>query len=161
MMEDPPDGENMDSGEVLYEMGEGGDKDRDQWMKVEAAVDTAAVDHVMRDTTVAQVKKKPSGGSTAGKFWWSASNHKIYNEGEKIIGFHTNCGKRRKIQFQIAKVGRTLISADKLAETGHTLVVEKGNPRIICPNKEVIKLRRQNKVFIMDLWIKRSPLVGQ
>ena len=26
-------------------------------MRIEAAVDTAAVDHVMRDTTVAQVKK--------------------------------------------------------------------------------------------------------
>ena len=63
--------------------------------------------------------------------------------------------------FQVAKVGRTLISVDKLSETGHTMILNKDNPRIECPNGEVIELRRQNKVFILDLWVRRSPLVGR
>ena len=130
-------------------------------MKIEAAVDSAAVDHVMKDTTVPQIKKRPSAGSKNGKHWWSASNHKIYNEEEQMVCFETACEKKRRILFQIAKVGRTLVSVDKLSETGHTVILNKKNPRIECPNGEVIQIKRQNKVFIMDLWVRRSPLAGR
>ena len=149
------------SGEVLYEFGDGEGRDMSQWMKIEAAVDSAAVDHVIKDDTVPQVRKRPSKGSKEGKHWWSASNHKIYNEGEKLIAFQTSCDKKRKIMFQVAKVGRTLVSVDKLSETDHNVVLNKNDPRIECPNGEVIKLRRQNKVFILDLWIRKAPFTGR
>ena len=149
------------SGEVLYEFGDGEGRDMSQWMKIEAAVDSAAVDHVIKDDTVPQVRKRPSKGSKEGKHWWSASNHKIYNEGEKLIAFQTSCDKKRKIMFQVAKVGRTLVSVDKLSETDHNVVLNKNDPRIECPNGEVIKLRRQNKVYILDLWIRKAPFTGR
>ena len=44
----------------------------------------------------------------------------------------TQCMKKRKIMFQIAKVGRTLVSVDKLSETGHTVILNKDSPRIVC-----------------------------
>jgi hypothetical protein len=161
LTDEPPEKDNWDSGEVLYEFGEGGEEGEDEWMKVEAAVDSAAVAHVMKNGTVPQIKKKPSQGSESGKFWWSASNQKIFNEGEKTISFQTGCKKKRRMVFQIANVGRTLISVDRLSESGHTVILNKENPRIKCPNGDIIKLRKRNKMFIMDIWIKRSPLEGQ
>ena len=161
LTDEPAENENYDSGEVLYEFGDDAGRDKEQWMKVEAAVDSAAVAHVMRNSTVPQCKKKESAGSKEGKFWWSASNHKILNEGEKKISFQTACQKKRGLVFQVANVGRTLISVDRLSETGHTMILNKENPRIICPNGEIIKLRKNNKMFILDMWIKRTPLAGQ
>ena len=54
-----------------------------------------------------------------------------------------------------------LISVGRLSESGHTVILNKENPRIKCPNGEIIKLRKRNKMFVMDLWIKRAPLAGQ
>ena len=117
-------------------------------------MDSAAVDNVMRDETIPHIKKGESEGSKTHKKWWSASGHEIRNEGEKIIPFQTGCKKRRRLKFQIAKVGKTLISVDKLNETGHTVILNSTDPRIVCPNGEEIKLKRKNKVFILDLWVK-------
>ena len=68
-MDESPEDENFDSGEVLYEFGEGEESAKDQWIKVEAAVDKAAVDHVMRDSALAQIKKSKSKGSNNCNFW--------------------------------------------------------------------------------------------
>ena len=138
--------------EVLFSFGDKGNEG--EWVKIEAAVDSAAVDNVMRDETIPHIKKGESEGSKTHKKWWSASGHEIRNEGEKIIPFQTGCKKRRRLKFQIAKVGKTLISVDKLNETGHTVILNSTDPRIVCPNGEEIKLKRKNKVFILDLWVK-------
>ena len=96
------------------------------------------IHHAINDTMIPQVKKKASSGSKAGKHWWSASNHKIFYACEKLASFETGCAKKRKIIFQIAKVGRTLVSVDKLSESGHTVILNKDQPRIVCQNLEII-----------------------
>ena len=115
----------------------------------------------MKGNVIPGIKMVESEGSKKGQNWWSASNHPIKNEGQKLIPFKTTCGKKRRIMFQIANVSKSLISVDALNETGHDVVLNKKNPRIICPNGEEIKLRRKNKVFVLDMFVRVSPFAGR
>ena len=53
-------------------------------------------------------------------------------------------------------MNKALITVDRLAETGHEVILSKKNPRIICPDGEVINLRRQQGIFVLDLFVKKS-----
>ena len=148
--------------EVIFAFSDKGDKDGDsEWVKIEAYVDSAAVANVMKGNVIPGIKMVESEGSKKGQNWWSASNHPIKNEGQKLIPFKTTCGKKRRIMFQIANVSKSLVSVDALNETGHDVVLNKKNPRIICPNGEEIKLRRKNKVFVLDMFVRVSPFAGR
>ena len=134
------------------------DKGKDsEWVKVEAYVDSAAVATVMKADTIPGIEVVESEGSKKGHIWWSASNHPIKNEGQKVIPFRTSCGKKRRITFQIAKVSKPLVSVNALNDTGHDVILSKKNPRIVCPNGEEIKLRAKNKVFILDMFVRVVP----
>ena len=150
-MEAEPREENED---VIFAMAER--EDIGELQRVEGIVDSAAVDHVMPEDKVAHVRTRPSAGSKRGQKWVSASRHDIHNEGEKVISFRTDCEKRRRMTFQIAKVGKTLISVERLNESGHEVILSRGSPRILCPNGDSIRLRRKNRVFIMDMWVRKS-----
>ena len=82
-------------------------------------------------------------------------------QGQKTVPFETTCGKKRRIVFQIADVGKSLVSVDALNETGHEVILSRTNPRILCPNGETIALRRKGKVFILDMWIKDPTFSGR
>ena len=141
--------------EVIFSFGDKGSEE--EWVKNEAYVDSAAVANVMKADAIPGIEMVESEGSKKGHVWWSASSHPIKNEGQKLIPFKTSCGKKRRITFQIAKVSKPLISVDALNATGHDVILNRKNPRIVCPNGEEIILRRKNKVFILDMLVKMAP----
>ena len=148
----PPEGVQP-SGE-LYSFT--GGKETQEYVKVEAGIDSAAVDCVIPEDIATHVPKRESDGSKRGQHWIAANGGKIYNLGQRIVPFSTDEGLRKKIRFQVAKVNKTLISVDRLAETGHEVILSKKGPRIICPDGEIIPLKRKKGIFVLNMWIKRA-----
>ena len=56
--------------------------------------------------------------------------------------------------FEVGPVSRTLISVDRLQETGHDVILTKSKPRIVnLRTGEVMPLRKDGGMFILDMWI--------
>ena len=125
-----------------------------KWEKIEAAVDSAAVDNVIPTKYLPHITRKPSARSISGRHYVAANAVEIKNHGERIIKFETNEGFNKSIMFQDADVSRCLISADKLNQAGCEVILNKINPRIVTAKKETIKLKRKNGVFIMTMWVR-------
>ena len=54
--------------------------------------------------------------------------------------------------FTVGPVSRTLISVDRLQETGHDVVLTKNKPRIVnLRTGEVIPLKKDEGMFILDM----------
>ena len=56
-----------------------------------------------------------------------------------------------EVMFQIADVTKPLLSAQKVTEAGNEIRIDKESAAIISPKKSLIKLRRQNGVFVFDI----------
>ena len=55
--------------------------------------------------------------------------------------------------FKVGAVSCTLISVDRLQETGHDVILTKNHPRIInVTTGEVMPLRKNRGMFILDMW---------
>ena len=103
--------------EVICEMGDQkGNAGR--WERIDAAVDSAAVDCVIPVEKLPHIKTSPSPRSKAGKHYVAANDAEIKNIGQRRIGFKTDDNKKKSVMFQTAEVGRTLISVAKLNEVG-------------------------------------------
>lgn len=140
---------------VICEVGNPEKKgEASMWEKIEAAVDSAAVDCVMPWQILPHIRTVPSDRSRTGRHYVAANNQEIKNRGQRKIRFTTEEGQTKTIGFQSAEVSRTLISVDKLNEAGCEVVLNKRNPRIITTKGEVIKLRRKGGVFVLNMWIK-------
>ena len=57
--------------------------------------------------------------------------------------------------WEVADVRKPLISASRLLERGHKLVLDE-KPRIQCKNGETIPLERTGSLFAVRLWIPKS-----
>ena len=89
----------------------------------------------------------------------SATKHRVPNLGERIVSVQTSEGRDKKIKFQVADVGKILLSVDKLIEAGNEVRLSKENPCI--QNKksgEITKLTRKRGQFILELWVKTDQV---
>ena len=124
-----------------------------RWRKIEAAVDSAAVDPVMPHKWLPHISSRPSARSKEGRHYVAANDEVIRNLGERPIPFTTQEGLKTGIIFQDAEVGRCLVSVDKLNEAGSEVILNKRNPRIVTKRGDVIPLKRKKGVFILTMWI--------
>ena len=135
---------------------------RKGWMKIEVAVDSAAVDSVISEATIPGVRVRPSKRSKEGRHYVAANNQTVENEGEIVEQFTMQDGNKKWvhkfINFQIAKVGRPLLSVDKLIQAGNQVNLRKWNPYILTKDGQTIPLTRKNGVFIVTLWVKPPEL---
>ena len=123
------------------------------WQNVTCTVDSGAVDHVFPEGSFPQAALQPSALSKAGRSYVSATSESIPNLGEKRVSIKTNEGQRKAIRVQIAKVRKPLVSAARLNEQGNDVILSSSNPRIINNRtKEITKLRKQGRGFLLDLW---------
>ena len=59
-------------------------------------------------------------------------------------------------------MSKTLISADRLLEAGYAVILNRRNPRIVHETtKEVIKLERRNRMFLMKMWVRVKVKKGE
>ena len=62
-------------------------------------------------------------------------------------------GQKKRIRWTVANVRKPPISAGKLAESGHEVIIGR-SPRIVHPrSSKVTKLRKEGDVYTLDLWI--------
>ena len=136
----------------------------DKWHKIEAPVDTAAVDSVMPRTWFPQVRLQESPKSVAGTGYTVADGRTIPNFGQKRIAFSDKAGGKSGITFQVTDVRRALVSARRLREKGNNVILDE-KPRII--NKatgKVIPLTVKDGMFLLDIWVRESetgPVFGR
>ena len=105
-------------------------KSRRGWTRYEAAIDSKAADNVSPPGAFDHVELKPSRLSMAGKGYVSATKHRTANLGERGVRFETNEGVDKNIRFQVADIGKVLVSANKLNEAGYEVQLSKKNPHI-------------------------------
>lgn len=82
------------------------------------------------------------------------NDKEIKNFGESAVEFTTDESYVKWINFQRAEVGRILIAADKISETGGTVILNKRNPRIITKQGQTIRLKRERGMYFLDMWIR-------
>jgi hypothetical protein len=125
-----------------------------KWVKEEAAVDSGAVDCVANRERFPHLTVKDTPESLRGDCWICAGGKQLRKEGEIELEWETNEGQAQKVKIKIGKVSRTLISADKLLEKGHEVILSKRNPRIVTSSGKSIALKRKFGMFILDMWHK-------
>jgi hypothetical protein len=125
-----------------------------QWVKEEAAVDSGAVDCVANRDRFPHLEVFDTPESIRGEHWTSAGGNHIKKEGEVRVNWFTDDGQEQTTNIKVGKVGRTLISADKLLEKGNEVILSKNRPRIITKAGKVIMLKRRNGMFILEMWHK-------
>ena len=92
----------------------------DQWMKIEAVMDSGAAESVAPADIAPWVPISESVGSKRGQTYMSACGEKLPNLGEKQMKVWTNEGKPAMATFQCADVTRPLCSVSKICDQGKT-----------------------------------------
>ena len=83
-------------------------------------------------------------------------------EGKVTVNGRTDLGTMKRGVFSVGPVSRTLISMDRLQETGHDVIFTKNEPRIVnLRTGDVMPLRKDRGMFILDMWIWVSILNGR
>ena len=130
------------------------DNENGRWIKEEAVVDSGAVECVTSRNRVPHLKVEETPESRRGETWTCAGGKEIKKEGKVTIHWTTESGVSKKGVFKVGAVSRTLISVDRLQETGHDVILTKNRPRIInMKTGEVMPLRKNRGMFILDMWI--------
>ena len=130
-------------------MAEGGG----EWTKIQATVDSGSAEHALPSKAYKGIEAKR--GERFGKKYVAANGGTIKNEGEKILPCVTDVGLPINIKFQMAAVVKPLISAKKLAQQGHVVILEEAMPRIISPEGFCTPIKVQGGVYVIDLWVRR------
>ena len=125
-----------------------------KWVKDEAAVDSGAIDCAANSARYPHLKVKQTPESQRGDCWTCAGGTEIRKEGEVELAWMTSEGDDHTVKIKTGAVGRTLISADRLLEKGHEVILSKKSPRIITSSGKAIALRRKQGMFILDMWYK-------
>ena len=124
------------------------------WKCVEAAVDTACVDHVVNPKEFPGLQLIETVESKRGDSWTAAGGSKIPKLGEMKIAWQIATGAKHGLRAKAGGVSKTLISGDRLLEAGYAVILNKRNPSLVHETtKEVIRLERRNRMFLM-MWVR-------
>jgi hypothetical protein len=105
-------------------------RSKDEYMTVEAAVDSAAGETVGPKGVFKMFKLRPSAGSISGRQYVSATKHRTPNLGERQVKFETDEGELTNMVIQEADIGKILISVDQLVENGNEVNLTRKSPHI-------------------------------
>ena len=126
-----------------------------RWIKVESVVDSGSAAPVAPPTMAPHVQIEESEGSKRGQKWTSASKHKLKNLGQQRIHAATESGNPTDVLFQIAEVGKPLVSVSAVCERGNRVIFGKGGG--VVKNVRTAEFYRKNGVYIMSLWLMDEP----
>ena len=132
------------------------------WVEIEAAVDSACVDNVVNPKNFPGIDLIETEESKRGDSWTAAGGSPIKKLGEMKIPWQTETGGKHGLRAKAGSVSKTLISADRLLEAGYAVILNRRNPRIVHETtKEVIKLERRNRMFLMKMWVRVKVKKGE
>ena len=125
-----------------------------RYMKVEGTLDSGCVDHVFPQNMLEEIAMKPSEMSKARGSYITATSQPVPNLGQKTLNCKLNEGYERRMIVQVANIGKPLISASRLNDTGHSVHLHPNAPKVTnLKTGEETKLRRVGKTFLMDIWV--------
>ena len=123
------------------------------WKKIEAAVDSGAVDHVIDPDDVPGINVVETDASKAGKAWTGPSGEEIPKLGAIKLPWTNGDGTNRILNFQAGRVGRPLISASRLEDSGiDTRISKRGSYLLNMSSGERFPLRRVGGLYVLTMW---------
>ena len=118
-------------------------------------VDSGAVDTVLPKSVCTEYHLEATSQSQSGVGFTGANGSHIKHYGQRRFRVKTSAGSNMDITWEVADVRKPLISASRLLERGHKLVLDE-MPRIQCKNGDTIPLERTGSLFAVRLWIPKS-----
>ena len=117
-----------------------------------AFVDSGAVDNVLPKSVCAEYPLEATSKSQSGVRFKGANGSHIKHYGQRRFRVKTSAGSNMNTTWEVADVRKPLISASRLLERGHMLVLDE-KPRIQCKNGDTVPLERTGGLFAVRLWI--------
>ena len=134
--------------------------DSEQWgeyVKVEVAIDSGAAECVCGLDHFPGASVKEGKALTAGVQYVCADGGRIPNLGEQNVQSMTTEGIKFDVVFQVTQVDRPLLSVSKLTKAGHTVKFEGSGGYIVNgATGGLTWFRKQNDIYILDLWVRKS-----
>ena len=135
------------------------------WVQVPCAVDSGACANV----TPAGIFSLEKSLLKLDPKFFGADGSPIENLGSMVTAGTSEEGIEMKIDFDIAKVTRPLLSVHKMTSNGHKVIFDDAGGYIqVKGSNSRIKLRPEGRLFMLDLWVKvpqeiadSSPFVRQ
>ena len=93
--------------------------------------------------------------SQSGVGFKGANGSHIKHCGQRRFRVRTCAGSSMNTTWEVADVRKPLISASRLLERGHKLVLDE-KPRTQCKNGDIIPLERTGSLFAVRLWIPKG-----
>jgi hypothetical protein len=133
------------------------DNDQFKEVKIEIALDSGAVDHVMNRCDIPGYDVHPSKGSMRGLHFVAANGDTIDNEGEATLNLLPDDTKvPLQSTFQIAAVSRPLYSASKVADMGCTINIDKASAVVSKNGRPIAKFVRKRGLYLCQMTL-RAP----
>ena len=135
------------------------------WVQVPCAVDSGACANVtpagIFSLEKSLIKLEPK--------FFGADGSPLENLGELVAKGTSEEGIEMKIDFDIAKVTRPLLSVHKMTSNGHRVIFhDTGGYIQVKGTNTKVNLRQEGRLFMLDLWVKvpqevanSSPFVRQ
>ena len=124
-------------------------------MELLAFVDSGAVGNVFPKSVCTEYPLEASSKSQSGVGFKGANGSHIKHYGQRRFRVKTSAGSNVNTTWEVADVRKPLISASRLLEKGHKLVLDE-KPRIQCKNGDTIPLERTGSLFAVRLWIPKG-----
>ena len=116
-----------------------------------AFVDSGAVDNVLPKSVCTEYFLEGTSKSQSGVGFKGANGSHIKHYGQRRFRVKTSAGSNMNTTWEVADVRKALISASRLLERGHKLVLDE-KPRIQCKNGYTNPLERTGCLFAVRLW---------
>jgi hypothetical protein len=120
---------------------------------VEIKIDSGAAESVIPPEVMSQFPTKETASNLVGE-QFVAANGSI----EHKVDVFALDGIRRNMVFQVTGANKTLASVSRICGKGHIVIFDGDNSYILHKTSgEVIPMRHRNGVWLLEVWVKRSP----
>ena len=117
-----------------------------------AFADSGAVDNVLPKSVCTEYQLKATSKSQSG-VGFKGANVKPF--GQRRFRVKTSAGSNLNTTWEVADVRKPVISASRLLERGHKLVLDE-KLRMMCKNGDTIPFERTGSLFAVRLWIPKG-----
>ena len=136
-----------------------------RWLRIKngITVDSGCSVFVVPSDWLKMFKKVESEGQRRGQQFSAAAKDgkPILNEGQKLIEFVTDQGKKKAMLCQVARVNKILASVALICDRGnHVLFRSDGGDIINLKTKVRTPFRRHGNVYVLDAWVENPDWRG-
>ena len=111
-------------------------------------MDSGAAGNVAPSSAFPEIPLEESELSKNGRCFLTANKQKVHILGQKTVLIRTKEGCRRRITFQIADIGKVLVSVKKTDDQGNKVIFD-SDPRIIFSDGQETSLSIEGGVYVM------------